>query len=127
MIDSGGVGVIASSLVKVIQAEKLVERCAGEIHGREVAVNVQEAVSGSGGIDIEPVGIAPVVDPNDLRLRGIGKILGSKIVWQGQDKPLVNCGAMITGDHFKIVDAEQLGERVAREIDCSEVKAAFPS
>ena len=63
---------------------------------------------------------------NHLRLRGIGKILSTEIVWQGQDEPLVDCGAMVAGDHFRIVDAEQLGERVARETDCSEVKAAFP-
>ena len=72
-------------------------------------------MSGSCGIDIEPVGKAPVVDSNHLCLRGIGKILRSKIVWEGEDEPLVDVGAMITGDHLKIVDAERLGERVAWE------------
>src|SRR5260370_17446880 len=61
MIDACGIGVIAGSLVEIIQAEKLVERCTGEIHGRESAIDIQEAVVGSGGIAIEPVGIPPVL------------------------------------------------------------------
>src|SRR5260370_14362923 len=134
MIDAGGIGVIARSLVKIIQAEELVEGGTWEIYGCESAVDVQEAVSGSSHIDIEPVGIegkckrrekAPVVDPNHLRLRGIVKILRSEIIREGEDEPLVDVSAMITGDHFKIVDAEQLRERVAWEDDCTEGKAGF--
>ncbi len=122
---SGRIHVIASSLVKVIQAQKLVEGERWEIYGRESPVDVQEAVSGSGGIDIEPVGKAPVVDSDDLRLGGSGEILRSEIIWEGKDEPLVDVSSMITGDHLKIVDAQQLGERVAWEDDCPEGKAFF--
>src|SRR5260370_5350571 len=125
MIDPCGIGVIARSLVKIIQAEKLVEGGTWEIYGCESAVDVQEAVSGSSGIDIEPVGVALVVNANDLRLGGSGEVLRSEIVWEGEDEPLVDCGTVITGDHFKIVDAEQLGERVAWEDDGTEEKAVF--
>jgi hypothetical protein len=62
VIDACCISVITDSLVKVIQAEKLVERCAGEIHSRKSAVDIQEAAGSPGGIDIEAVGIAPVVD-----------------------------------------------------------------
>jgi hypothetical protein len=117
VIDVRGIGEIARGLVKIIQAEKLVEGGTWEIYGRESAVDIQEAVSGSSHIGIEPVGKASVIDSNHLRLRGIGKILRSEIVWEGEDEPLVDVSAMITGDHFKIVDAEQLGERVAWEKD----------
>src|SRR5580692_10823596 len=86
MIDVRGIRVIAGSLLKVIQAKKLVERCAGEIHGFESAVDIQESVVDPGGIDIEPVGIAPAVDSNHLRLRGIGKILQSEIVPEREDE-----------------------------------------
>src|SRR5258708_2343103 len=75
VIDARSVRVIAGSLLKIVQAEKLVKSCAWEIHGRESAVDVQEAMVGSGVIDVEAVGIAPIVDPDDLRLGGIGKIL----------------------------------------------------
>src|SRR5258708_12290142 len=66
MIDVRGIRVITGSLLKVIQAEKLVERCAGEIDGRESAVNIQEAVFDSGAIDLKPVRLPPLVDPNHL-------------------------------------------------------------
>ncbi len=82
-------------------------------------------MSGSSGIDIEPVGKAPVVDSNHLCLRGIGKILRSEIEREGENETLVDVCAMITGDHLKIVDAEQLGERVAWKNDCLEAKAVF--
>jgi hypothetical protein len=123
--DARGIHEIARGLVKIIQAEKLVEGGTVEIYGREIAVDVQEAVSGSSHIDKEPVGKAPVVDSNHLRLHGIGKILWSESVWEGKDEALVNVSAMIAGDHFKIVDAQQLGERVAREKDGLEGKAFF--
>src|SRR5260370_25932611 len=106
-----------------VQAEKLVEGGAWEIYGREAAVDVQKAVSGSRCIDVKPIGVALVVNSNDLRLGGCGEILRSEIVWEGEDEPLVECGTMITGDHFKIVDAEQLGERIAWEDDRLEGKA----
>src|SRR5216683_2783493 len=106
MIDACSIGVIAGSLLKGIQAEKLVERCAGEIHSFESAVDIQEAVVLSCGIDIEPVGIAPVVDSDDLRLRGIRKILQIEVVGEGEDEPLVDCSAVIAGDRIKVVDAE---------------------
>jgi hypothetical protein len=122
MIDACGIGVIAGSLLKVIQAEKLVERCAGEIDGRESAVDIQEAVVDSGGIDVEPVGIAPVVDSNHLRLHGIGEILQSETVPEREDETYVGCGAMIAGNHFLIVDTEQLSEHIVREINCLETK-----
>src|SRR6266849_934942 len=122
VIDACGIGVIAGGLLKIIQAEKLVELCAREIHGRESAVDIEEAVVDSGGIDIEPIGIAPVVDSNHLCLSGIGKILQSEIVPGREYETYIGCGAMIAGNHFLIVDAEQLGERIVREIDCSEVK-----
>src|SRR5260370_2240582 len=125
VIDVRGIREIARSLVKIIKAEKLVEGGTWEIYGRESAVDVQEAVSGSSHIDIEPVGKAPVVDSDHLCLRGIGKILQSEIVGEGEDESLVDVSSMITGDHFKIVDADQLGERVAWENDCPEAKAAF--
>src|SRR5260370_2643080 len=81
MIDPCGIGVIARSLVKIIQAEELVEGGTWEIYGCESAVDVQEAVSGSSHIDIEPICIegkckrratAPVVDHCHLRSYGIG-------------------------------------------------------
>src|SRR5258708_6322669 len=77
------------------------------------------------GIVIERVGEAPVVNSNHLRLRGIGEILRSESVWEGKDETLVDVSAVITGDHIKIVDAEQLGERVAREKDGLEGKSRF--
>src|SRR5258708_35384210 len=80
VIDAGSVRIIAGSLLKIVQAEKLVKSCAWEIHGRESAVDVQEAIVGSGVIDVEAVGIAPIVDSDDLRLRRIGKILQIKAV-----------------------------------------------
>src|SRR6266404_389999 len=89
VIDVRGIRVVAGSLLKVIQAEKLVELCAGEIHGRESAVDIQEAVVDSGGIDIEPVGIALVVDSDHLRLCGIGKILQTEIVPRREDETCV--------------------------------------
>ncbi len=86
VIDACCISVITDSLVKVIQAEKLVERCTWEIHSRKSAVDIQEAVGSPGGIDIEAVGIAPVVDSDDLRLGGCGEILnvssGKLIVWK---------------------------------------------
>ncbi len=112
MTDARGIHEIARGLVKIIQAEKLVEGGTVEIYGREIAVDVQEAVSGSSHIDKEPVGKAPVVDSNHLR-------------WEGKDEPLVDVSAVITGDHVKIVDAQQLGERVAREKDGLEGKSFF--
>src|SRR5258708_21814026 len=105
MIDACGIGVIAGSLVEIIEAKKLVERCTGEIHGRESAIDIQEAVVGSGGIDIEPVGIAPVVDSDHLRLRGIGKILQSEIVPEREDETYVASGTMVARNHFLIVDS----------------------
>src|SRR5260370_609770 len=125
MIDACGIGIIAGSLFEVIQAEKLVEGRARKIHGFESAVDMQKAVVYSGGIDIEPVGIAPVVDSDHLCLRGIGNILQSEIVPEREDETYVACGTMIAGDRVKIVDAEQLGERVVRETNCSEMKAFF--
>ena len=44
-------------------------------------------------------------DPGQFRVR------------EGEDKPLVDCGAVITSDLLAIVDAERLGERVAWEND----------
>ncbi len=83
-------------------------------------------MSGSSGIDIEPIGVALVVNANDLRLGGSGEVLRSEIVWEGEDESLVDCSTMIAGDQFKIVDAEQLGESVAWEDDRLEGKAISP-
>ena len=85
--------------------------------GGEHAVPLDEPVVGAVGGDPEPAGVALVVDPGDLGLRGAGEVLVDVVglaVGRVEQVALVRvpggAGAEVAGDHVVHVDAEQLVE-----------------
>jgi hypothetical protein len=66
VVVAGGVGVVARSLVPVVQPQKLVEGGPGKINRPEFIVDLEETVSDAGLVDVEAVGAAVVVDPDSL-------------------------------------------------------------
>ncbi len=106
---------VTSGFVAAVDAQKLGEISAVRIIDRvKDAADIREAMGCSGIIDVETGGIAGGVDPDDLRLRRTGEVLGSEVVGQNQGESVVRNYASIapiTCDGSSVINPQQLGKR----------------